>query len=505
MGKAHKILKMGKTGLKEYDVIEEKLTLLNMAMKSAGIGTWVFDLAGNKRYFDKKACQLLGFAPMQYKRTAKEFLDRIHPEDRGTFKTLLTNLIKEKSDIETYFRVIWPDGSVRFLTAKAKTIINDLGVPVRLNGLIWDITEQKLLQINLQENIRKTDSIINNLNGAVFRCKFDEELTMEYISKGVNELSGYPLSDFLMNRVRSFASLIIIDDKERVMKSIRDALNERNSFTVEYRILSAKGDIKWIWERGRGVFKGRKAVALEGFISDITDKKKTEEELESSLEQLHQLAQHIEEVREAERVAISRELHDDLGQALTAVKIDLATIKQNVTDMATVLKINKTSALISDTIKTVQRLTSQLRPQIIDDLGLETAIEWYTKEFEQRNRVKIFLDMDSNVNIPPDDSLIIFRIMQEALTNIARHSKATTVKIRLIKEGDNINLSISDNGIGITEDKINSKKSFGFISMKERATSLGGTLKISREDNHFTVIDLIFPLNNKVTNENSDL
>jgi PAS domain S-box-containing protein len=505
MEKTRRSLKLKKTGLKEYDVIEEKLTLLNMAMKSAGIGTWVFDLVGNKRYFDNKACQLLGFVPLQYKRTAKEFLDRIHPEDRGTVKKQLSNLIKEKSDLETEFRVIWPDGTLRFLTAKAKIIINDTGVPVRLNGLIWDITEQKLLQINLQENIRKTDSIINNLNGAVFRCKFDKEMTMEYISEGIKELSGYPLSDFLMNHVRSFASLISVDDKKRVMKSIGDALNEKNSFKVEYRILSAQGDIKWIWERGKGVFKGRKIVALEGFISDITDRKKMEEELESSLEQLHKLAQHIEEVRETERVAISRELHDDLGQALTAVKIDLATIKQNVTDMATVLKINKASALISDTIKTVQRLTSQLRPQIIDDLGLNTAIEWYAKEFEQRNRIKIFLDMDSDITIPPDASLIIFRIMQEALTNIARHSGATTVKIMLTRKGDNINFSISDNGIGITEDKINSKKSFGIISMKERSASLGGTFKISREDDHFTVINLIFPISNKVTNENSDL
>ncbi len=113
--------------------------------------------------------------------------------------------------------------------------------------------------------------------------------------------------------------------------------------------------------------------------------------------------------------------------------------------------------------------------------------------------------MDSDITIPPDASLIIFRIMQEALTNIARHSGATTVKIMLSRKGDNINFSISDNGIGITEDKINSKKSFGIISMKERSASLGGTFKISREDDHFTVINLIFPTSNKVTNENSDL
>lgn len=505
MEEAIRILKSKKISLKEYDYIEEKLKLLNMAIKSAGIGTWVFDLDGKKSYFDEKACQLLGFVPSHFKSTAKEFLGRIHPEDRKEVKRHLSKLIKRESDIKTDFRVIWPDGSVRFLTAKAQTIINDKGTPVRLNGLIWDITDQQLLQNTLQENIRKTDSIINNLNGAVFRCKFDEEMTMEYISEGINELTGYSLSDFLMNSVRSFASILYAGDKERVWKSIKDNLHENNSFTVEYRIVSAQGDIKWIWERGRGVFEGKNIIALEGFLSDITDKKKVEEELESSLTQLHQLAQHIEEVRENERVAISRELHDDLGQALTAVKIDLATIKQNVSDMATVLIINRASALVSDTIKTVQKITSQLRPQIIDDLGLGTAIEWYTKEFEQRNRVKVILELDSDIIITPEASLIIFRIMQEALTNIARYSGANSVKITLSKKMKNIDFSISDDGTGIPEDKLISKNSFGIISMKERAASLGGTLKIYREDNRFTVINLVFPLKNKGTNENPDM
>ena len=371
MGKPIRVPKLAGEGINKHVVFEEKLTLLNMAVESAGIGTWVFDLAGNKRYFDSTASMLLGFTTTQYKRTEKEFLDRIHPDDRKQVVKQLSNKSEIESDIKTDFRSVWPDGTIRFLAVTAKTINNKDNKPIRLIGLIWDITDQKLLQFNL--------------------------------------------------------------------------------------------------------------------------------------EQSRMLTQHIEEVREEERVAISRELHDDLGQALTAVKIDLATIKQNVTDMATVLKINKVSALVSDTIKTVQRLTSQLRPQIIDDLGLETAIEWYTKEFEQRNRVKIYLDMDSNIIIAPDVSLVLFRIMQEALTNIAKYSGASTAKISLGKRKGNIEFSISDNGIGIAEDKIFSKKSFGIISMKERAASLGGKIKIFREDDRFTVISLIFPLNIKDKNENSDL
>ncbi len=230
---------------------------------------------------------------------------------------------------------------------------------------------------------------------------------------------------------------------------------------------------------------------------DITERKKIEEELRSSLEQLRLQAEYIEKVRDDERVAISRELHDDLGQALTAVKIDLGAIRQSVSDKEIVIKLNKVSALVTETIKTVQRLTSQLRPEIIDDLGLEAAIEWYSSEFARRNQIEVLLDLDPKLSFTHKASHIIFRIMQESLTNIARHSKATQVDISLCKLADQIQLSISDNGIGITEPSIKSGKSFGLISMKERAVSLGGTLEIIPEIKYGTTIRLNFPINPK--------
>jgi signal transduction histidine kinase len=222
--------------------------------------------------------------------------------------------------------------------------------------------------------------------------------------------------------------------------------------------------------------------------------KETTEELKSSLLQLQQLSQYIEQVRENERIAISRELHDDLGQSLTAVKIDLGIIKQKITDNEIILRINKVTTLVGDTIKTVQRITSQLRPDIIDDLGLEAAIDWYANEFAQRMGIKVFLDMDSSIELSPDASLIVFRIMQESLTNVARHSKATRVDIVLSKSEENILLSITDNGIGISEKQRNAKDSFGLISMKERSASLHGTFDISNSNGSGTVIKLWIPL-----------
>ena len=220
----------------------------------------------------------------------------------------------------------------------------------------------------------------------------------------------------------------------------------------------------------------------------------TANELENSLEQLRKLTKYIEKVREEERVAISRELHDDLGQALTAVKIDLGIIRQSVSDKEVEKIIIKTAALVGDAIKTVQKITFQLRPKIIDDLGLEAGIDWYTKEFSERNGIEIILDIDSDIVISSDVSLVVFRIMQESLTNVSRHAKATQVDIKLSKNKNDIIFLITDNGIGISKSQLKLRKSFGIIGMKERAHSIGGALDVY---NHGlgTTTKLVFPLN----------
>jgi len=185
-----------------------------------------------------------------------------------------------------------------------------------------------------------------------------------------------------------------------------------------------------------------------------------------------------------------------LGQALTAVKIDLGIIKQQVSDIEIISKINKVSTLVGDTIRSVQRITAQLRPEIIDDLGIEAAIAWYSKEFAERNKISVFLDIDPGLSISTDTSLVLFRILQESLTNIARHSHATRVDIKLNKIENSVQFIISDNGVGINESELKSKKSFGIIGMNERTTLLGGTFKIYRGYNCGTVIKLNFPFNN---------
>ena len=359
-------------------------------------------------------------------------------------------------------------------------------------GLLKESAEE-LMRVNdaLKRSEEKYRSYIDNAPDGVFIA--DEEGKFIEMNEAASAITGYSVDELSQ---MSFSDLIQQKSNNDSIKSFVEIVNNGNT-TSDLLYNHKNGSKRWWSLEAVRLTDGRFLC----FTKDITDRKRAEQELHCSLEQLHQLTQHIEEVRENERVVIARELHDDLGQALTAVKIDLGIIKRDVSDEKVISKINKVSELVRDTIITVQRLTAQLRPQIIDDLGLEAAIEWYIKEFAQRNGMEILLHIDSNLSIPPNASLTVFRIMQESLTNISRYAKASKIQISLNKSGDNINFSVSDNGIGISETQIKSKKSFGLIGMKERAASLGGTFEVCRGPENGTIIKVSFPLNYRKVNE----
>lgn len=359
------------------------------------------------------------------------------------------------------------------------------------------IASEKLVKANeaLRISEEKYRSYIRNAPDGVFVV--NDEWTFTVVNEAFSnvmgmskeEITGQPFSNFFQSPL-----------KDDIMEFFSDS-KQGGTFRIDYRYKGDNEDVRWL---SIEVVKLPEGSYL-GFSKNITQRVQAEHKLKDSLAQLHNLTQYIEKVREEERMSISRELHDDIGQALTAIKIDLSSVRQRIGDPEINQKLKDVMAHITETIKTVQQITSQLRPQIIDDLGIDAAIEWYAREFARRNNMELDLDIEPGIPLLPDTSKILYRIMQESLTNIARHANANRVLIKLFTSGETVNLQISDNGSGISEEQINSKRSFGIISMSERAASIGGKFNIQPDKPSGTVIKISVPINPIIENENSDL
>lgn len=231
--------------------------------------------------------------------------------------------------------------------------------------------------------------------------------------------------------------------------------------------------------------------------NEIAERKQAEQELRSSREQLRNLSAYLESVREEERTHIAREIHDELGQIMTALKMDLSWLSKRLRKGQEPLleKTQSMSKLVDMTVQTVQRISAELRPGLLDDLGLAAAIEWQTGQFRERTGIECeaTLDLDG-ISLDRERSTMFFRILQEALTNVVRHAQATKVKIGLTRREHKLLLKVRDNGKGITNSQVYETTSLGLIGMRERARRFRGKVKIRGIHNKGTILIVSMPL-----------
>jgi signal transduction histidine kinase len=236
------------------------------------------------------------------------------------------------------------------------------------------------------------------------------------------------------------------------------------------------------------------------FIStgrDITEQKRAEEDLRESREGLRLLAGHLESIREDERSRISREIHDELGQVLTGLKFDLSRlVAKPPEDRAELIeRVDTMLQLMDETIRSVRRIATELRPGVLDDLGLEAAIEWQSREFQERTGIRCrFVSTLADAGLPDELATAVFRILQETLTNVARHSGATSVNVALKAIEGRLILTVRDDGKGISEEEAEGRRSLGLLGMRERALLLGGYLTVAGRPGRGTTVVLDVPL-----------
>jgi two-component system sensor histidine kinase UhpB len=300
-----------------------------------------------------------------------------------------------------------------------------------------------------------------------------------------------------------FINCVHPDDKDFVSKTIASAIQNLNTCKLNFRVKDKNGLIKYIYselliERN----DNNEPVLIKAFNQDITEAKLAEEEIKQSHKQLRALAAHLQHIREEERTNIAREIHDELGQVLTSLKMNLIFLNKSISKNESIIEknelfkeINSMTNVIDNTIKQIRKIITELRPEVLDNLGLIPALEWQIKEFNNRSRLKV--DMSNScdaIDVNKDISIAIYRILQEAFTNITRHSKATEVKVVIEKINNHFKMEIEDNGIGIDQAKLKRSKSFGVLGMRERAIILGGDFKIENVKPSGTKIMVNVPL-----------
>ena len=243
-------------------------------------------------------------------------------------------------------------------------------------------------------------------------------------------------------------------------------------------------------------------VANEELRKEIIERKRAEEKLNATSEQLRALSARLQSVKEEEAARIAREIHDELGSALSALKWDLELIEKDFVQEEGGERLSKAGeriaammAVIDDTINAIRRISAELRPSALDDLGLVAAIRWHARQFEERTGIVAHLDSSlEDIDLTKQQSTAIFRIFEEAIRNVMHHAQATQVDIKLEKKNGELLLTIRDNGRGITEAEQSDRLSLGLLGMRERANLIGGRVDIASPEGKGTVVTVRVPL-----------
>jgi PAS domain S-box-containing protein len=305
-----------------------------------------------------------------------------------------------------------------------------------------------------------------------------------------NEAIGAPLAWFIPERFRAdhekhlvrFGEAGVTSRRMGAQRIVTGLRRNGEEFPVD-------ASISQITEDGRKYF----TVILR----DVTERVRAEDALRRSREELRELAAASNSVREQEKSRIARELHDELGQALTALKMDVEWLRERMTqdEQATEDKLSAMHGLLDSTVAATRRISADLRPLMLDDLGLLPAVEWLIQNFRQRTGIACQFSL-GNPDLELDDpyATAIFRILQESLTNVSRHAQASLVEVTLDAHEDEVLLTVRDNGVGFSKDAPQKPKSYGLMGVAERAYLLGGNVKIDSERNRGTTIEVRIPI-----------
>jgi PAS domain S-box-containing protein len=456
-------------------------------------------------FMSENARSLLGYSPEDFTQDAGFWLDRIHPEDKTHVVHGIDELF-ERNHVVTEYRFLCADGFYHWMRDEERVIRDEKGTPVEVVGSWIDITEEKQARLALQQSEERYRTLTEAGRDLIFIVDRDDRF--EYVNQNLaNEFSLAPAKMVGM-KIDQFFSASISEmqklNQEKVFASGEAMLvEEENEFPGGKRWMSVwlvpirneAGDVASVMGVARDISNLKSAEAALRDANDFLERRVAERtaDLETSHQNLRQLTQAIVHAQEAERRRVARELHDEAGQSLVGLKMTIDQVLSEIPESQPELrnKISKVIADLSQTMREIRSLAHGLRPSALDVAGINIALTGLCQEMAEQARLDIQYTGIDLPSLPDDISVTLYRLVQEALTNIVKHAKATIVWVNLEQKTDEIRLTVLDDGHGFNPATI--QGSLGLQGMNERISLLGGMLKISSMPGEGTTLQAFIP------------
>lgn len=440
---------------------------------------WDVDLQENKIWRNQNFYEHFGYRNNEQLEGVGSWEESIHPDDRArvikSYNSILKN--RDESIWTDEYRIKKLDGTFLSVYDRGYIVRNKAGKAIRIMGAMTDLTSIRMAEEEVRMSEEKYRKLFNNNPMPIWMISLDNYKFLD-VNEAAIKHYGYSRNEFLNMDIFSIWADVDSNNKVNILGSGKEKSGHYLCGHRKKNGTEISVEVSYFDTHYEGV-PVRIALGV-----DVTSRLHAEKLLRESYRDIKRLATHLEQVREEERVNIAREIHDELGQQLTVLKMDISWLNKKILDEDESVRnrLQNLMEIIDHTVITVRKISSDLRPSILDDLGLSAALEWQCQQFESRSGIKTrFLSDVDDSNLSVLVSTGLYRIFQECLTNIARHSEASQVKTSLERKNGKIQMKIQDNGKGFVLNGIETKKTLGILGMKERARILDADYEISSE------------------------
>ena len=506
---------VGETAVEPGEVSPGREGQFSLAFAHAPIGMAIFGLDHRLHRANRALCEMLGYS--QRELLERTFTDLTHPDDRKRDRALAGQLLR--GEIPSYRqerRCLTRDGREVWLDLTALLVRDTQNIPLYGMAMVEDITERRRTEEALRASEERYRSFVVNSSEGIWRFESgrpvdtslpaEEQLEMLYdhgylaeCNDAMARMYGYErAADFVGAGFEAIRSGLGPDTRANARAFIENGYRRIDAETVGFDV---EGRKRFFTTNIIGVAVNGYLLRIWGTQRDETERRMIEAQVEGARQQMRSLVAHLHSLTEKERAEIAREMHDSLGQSLTGLRLDVSWLGKklpNAVDESVraemAARVNEMTSLLDRTIAAVKNLSTELRPGVLDKFGLPAAIEWQCQEFTRRTGLDCTCHLpEGEPSLSPELSTALFRILQEALTNVARHAAAKSVRVALDIAGGVAALVVRDDGRGVTGEELSAPASLGLLGMRERAETLGGALLVERCASGGTVVMASIP------------